>query len=193
MLVVNLWGAPSAGKSTVAAGLFETMKLNKRKVELVQEYAKELLLEKRWADLADQNKVFAEQNRRQRILSDTMDFAITDSPLPLSIIYQPHNYYRSFPALVMEHFDGYDNLNYFLHRVTDYEKIGRRETEQQSLEKEIEIKTLMEKNNIHFTQFDATPETANLIFEDILGRLPKPVFLHRELERANPENPEKGS
>jgi hypothetical protein len=42
MKVINLWAGPGAGKSTTAAGLF-LMKLTGRRVELVTEYAKEVV------------------------------------------------------------------------------------------------------------------------------------------------------
>ena len=41
--VINLLGAPGAGKSTAAAGLFYRMKKEFLSVELVTEYAKDLI------------------------------------------------------------------------------------------------------------------------------------------------------
>lgn len=177
MVVINLWGAPGSGKSTTAGGLFFLMKINKKKVEQVHEYAKDLIYEKNFFLLADQNHVLAEQNRRQNRLAGSCDFAITDSPLLLSAIYQPTDYSKEFLPFVMAQFDLYDNLNYFLHRVTDYEKIGRRHNEEQSQQKENEIRSLMERYNIPYTDLDATPETPQIIFEDVMKRMHKSVVM----------------
>jgi ABC-type oligopeptide transport system ATPase subunit len=117
MLIINLWGAPGSGKSTTASGLFFLMKINKKKVELVTEFAKELVWEKRENMFGDQVSIFSEQNRRLCRLEDhNIDFAITDSPLPLPVFYQPQNYLPSFEQMVFEQFHRYNNLNYFLKR-----------------------------------------------------------------------------
>ena len=42
-LVVNLLGAPGSGKSTIAASIFSKLKFQNLNVELVSEYAKELV------------------------------------------------------------------------------------------------------------------------------------------------------
>ncbi len=45
--VINLWAGPGAGKSTTAAGLFNLMKIRGYNVELVTEFAKEMVYEGR--------------------------------------------------------------------------------------------------------------------------------------------------
>lgn len=47
MKVINLFGGPGIGKSTLAAGLFEHMKIAGFNVELVNEYAKDMVWEQR--------------------------------------------------------------------------------------------------------------------------------------------------
>lgn len=46
-IVINLMGAPGTGKSTIASELFSKMKWLGYDVELVSEYAKELVWEER--------------------------------------------------------------------------------------------------------------------------------------------------
>src|SRR4051812_15213434 len=85
-LVINLWGGPGCGKSTTAAGLFHRLKIHHESVELVTEYAKDLCWEGRKPPF-DALSILAEQAKRQRRLAGKVRFIITDSPLPLPIIY----------------------------------------------------------------------------------------------------------
>ena len=52
--VINLFGAPGVGKSTIAAGLFYFMKTAGESVEHVTEYAKYLVLTDRVQQLEDE-------------------------------------------------------------------------------------------------------------------------------------------
>jgi adenylate kinase family enzyme len=64
MKVINLFGGPGSGKSTLAAGLFERMKIQGLSVELVTEYAKDMVWERRGNILDDQLYILAKQHRR---------------------------------------------------------------------------------------------------------------------------------
>jgi hypothetical protein len=90
-LVVNLLGGPGAGKSTAAWEIAATLKKSGKSVELIAEYAKELVYDKRF-DLLDgsaknQRLVCEEQVRRQERLMGEVDYAITDSPIMLQLLY----------------------------------------------------------------------------------------------------------
>lgn len=132
--VINLWAGPGAGKSTLAAGLFFLMKTKGHKVELVTEFAKELVYAKRWTALNDQEYVTNVQNQRLERLVGQVDYIITDSPLPLAEIYvQGEDYYRKHCT---EHawdlFARYDNVNLFVNRVKPYAEYGRTQSEDQA-------------------------------------------------------------
>lgn len=137
MKVVNLFGGPGSGKSTTAAGIFYEMKLFNRNVELITEYAKELVYSDRVTFLnSKQEYVFAKQHLRQFILKDKVDWAITDSPLLLSLIY-PKIYNTSpgehFDSYVIETFNRYDNINIFLERPATFSNVGRVQTIEESI------------------------------------------------------------
>lgn len=175
MNVINLWGAPGSGKSTTAAGLFFLMKINKFKVELVTEYAKDLVWDKHTTLFGNQIAIFSEQNRRQdRLREHGLDFIITDSPLPLPMIFKPAGYYRTFDSIVLETFHSYNNINYLLHRTSSFEKIGRIHDEAQSMEVSEQIKQLLVRHHIEHQELEANPRTPEAIFLDIQARLPKP-------------------
>ena len=84
--VINFYGGPSAGKSTMAAQLFGIMKANRFNVEYVPEFAKDLTW-KQSKCLDDQLYVFAVQHHALYTLLGQVDYIITDSPLLLSLHY----------------------------------------------------------------------------------------------------------
>lgn len=176
MLVVNLWGAPSSGKSTTAAGLFFLLKINKWRVELVTEFAKEMVWEQNESAFGDQVRIFAEQNRRLlRLHQHEVDVAITDSPLPLPAFYQPDGYLAGFTPLVFEQFHRYNNLNYVLRRVGSFEAIGRRHNEADSVLLDRKLRDFMDEHRIPSVDVEASPHAPQVIFEDLQRRRAPPV------------------
>lgn len=144
MKVINLFAGPGAGKTTTAAGLFYKMKMNHMNVELVNEYARELIYEGRMDHMVDaQDHILGEQHRRLHILKGHVDFAITDSPLLLSTVYMPDAYPESFKQFAADLFNEYDNINILLQRpdVEYQEEDGGR---RQNLEQAQELDKLIE-------------------------------------------------
>ena len=86
MLLVNFTGPPSAGKSTLAAGVFRELKALSMDVELVVEYTKELHRRQDYWTLSDEMLVFSEKYRRIKQF-ENVDIVITDSPLYCSLFY----------------------------------------------------------------------------------------------------------
>lgn len=129
--VINLWGAPGSGKSTIAAGLFHHMKVHGYSVELINEYAKQMTYERRHPDhFKNQLYITAKQhNKQMHLLHHDIDVCITDSPLPLGLLYVPENYFPSYEPLVWETYDSYDNYNVILNPTHQYQAVGRNQTE----------------------------------------------------------------
>ena len=136
MQVINLWGGPGTGKSTAAAGLFYAMKKEQLNVELVTEYAKDATWEKRNDLRDDQIYIFAKQQRRiARLVDSGIEWVITDSPIPLGLVYiKPGVLSENFPKLVMEVFNKYHNHNFLLKRRFGYNPIGRNQKDQDEAE-----------------------------------------------------------
>jgi hypothetical protein len=86
MLLVNFTGPPSAGKSTLAAGVFRELKALSMDVELVIEYTKELHRRQDYWTLSDELLVFSEKYRRIKQF-ENVDVVVTDSPLYCSLFY----------------------------------------------------------------------------------------------------------
>jgi hypothetical protein len=153
MKVINLFSGPGVGKSTLAAGLFYEMKCQRLEVELVQEYAKDLVWEQRLNMLSDQLYVFAKQQRRIRRLQDhKLDWVVTDSPIPMGLVYlQPGALSENFSELVWDVFNEFDNINFFITRNVEYSPVGRSQTLTQAQELDQKILHLLENREVNFT------------------------------------------
>lgn len=135
MKVINLFAGPGAGKSTTAAGLFYNLKRRGLKVELVTEYAKELVYQGHLNTLSDQVYVLAKQNKRLERLRDKVDYVITDSPLLLTSYYIKYSKSpQSLVKLTEDLFNSYDNINIFIERNKPYIKYGRLGDEKEARE-----------------------------------------------------------
>lgn len=142
MKVVNLFAGPGAGKSTTAAGLFHIMKQEGYKVELVTEYAKDIVWADRHKELNDQLYISAKQNHRLFLLKDKVDYCITDSPLLLCIVYS-RMMPQSFFPFMKDLFHEYDNLAVILNRTKPYVLFGRSQTEDEAKDLDRQIHSLV--------------------------------------------------
>lgn len=176
MLVVNLYGGPGCGKSTTAAGVFYKLKLWGYNAELVSEYAKDLVYEGRLDVMCEeQDYIFAEQHKRIYRHMGDVDVLITDSPLLLSLIYIPehwmhskdHGYVEAFNNLVIATDLQYDCISVFLERPDSYASDGRAQTLAESIDKDNEIKVMLDSNNIAYHTLKTDANVANEIVDII--------------------------
>jgi hypothetical protein len=149
-LVVNLFGGPGIGKSTLASGIFTLLKLADVDCELVPEYAKDLVWEERHKTFLDQQYIFGKQNHRLWRVNNRVDVVITDCPLLLSAIYGDINGTGSpeFNRNVVKVMEGYNNLNILITRSNEYNPNGRNQTKAQA----IEVDTIVKDNLIKYNQ-----------------------------------------
>jgi len=131
MNVINLYGGPSSGKSTIAAGLFSLMKTKGYSIELVTEYAKDCVYEHKNFTLSDQLYVFAKQYHKLFCIKDKVDYAIVDSPLLLSCIYNKLNKnimpVDIFNPIVLNMYNSFTNTDIFIKKSNkiNFENNGR--------------------------------------------------------------------
>jgi len=142
MKVVNLFAGPGAGKSTTAAGLFHIMKQDGYKVELVTEYAKDIVWADRHKELDDQLYISAKQHHRLFLLKDKVDYCITDSPLLLCLVYN-RMMPSSFSPFIKDLFHEYDNIAVILRRTKPYVLFGRSQTEDEAKDLDRQIHSLV--------------------------------------------------
>lgn len=151
MIVVNLFGAPGAGKSTGAAYIFSKLKMAGVKCELVTEFAKDMVWEENQTVLDNQVKILGEQYLRMTRLKDNVDVIITDSPLLNSGFYNSDTTIEpEFSALVSKLYNKFENLNFYIMRVRPYVEKGRLQTEQESDQIGLDIVKMLEKSNIQY-------------------------------------------
>lgn len=158
MKVINFWSGPGCGKSTTAAGLFYNMKMMKLNVELVTEYAKDAVFERRQNLFEDQIYIFAKQHRRiDRLRGHGIDWVVTDSPFPLGLVYMPDVAYReTFTKLIFETFGMFENYNYLLSRKFDYNPVGRNQKDENEAKIfDDRVVKLLGTHNVPITQIDS--------------------------------------
>lgn len=173
MIVVNLCGAPGAGKSTGAAYVFSKLKMAGVNAELVTEFAKDKTWEDAHKVFENQLYMLAKQYFRLTRCEDQVDVIVTDSPLILSLVYNSHpeRLGYNFEGLVLDLYNYYDNMTYFINRVKKYNPTGRNQTEKESDELSIKIRQTLQDNNCQFKEINGDTEGYDKIVFDVLKRI----------------------
>lgn len=172
MILVNLFGAPGAGKSTGAAYIFSQLKMRGVNAELVTEYAKDKVWEESKAVFENQAYIFGKQYFRISRCAKKVDVVITDSPLLLSLIYNNDPVLgEEFNALVRKVMDSYDCKNYYLHRVKKYNPVGRFQDEAGSDKIGDEIMNLLDYEDISYTSVAGNQDGYDVIVNEIMEML----------------------
>lgn len=169
MLMVNLFGAPGAGKSTGAAYIFSQLKIRDVNAELVTEFAKDKTWERNKKALENQMYMFGKQLFRITRCQDDVDVIITDSPLLLNTIYN-HNPIlgEEFNNLVFKIFNSYNNLNYYIKRVKKYNPLGRNQTEEESDQIADKVLKMLNDRKVEFTSVEGQLNNYSQIVEDVM-------------------------
>jgi len=168
--VVNLFGGPGVGKSTIAAGVFFRLKSLSVNCELVREYAKDVVWEGRNSLLANQIYVFAKQHKRLTDVVGHVDVVLTDSPLPLSAVYGSH-YPACFTDLVWHEFNSFSNLNFVLERRKPYVTSGREQTEEQAAGLDVRIRHVLDANGVPYMRLQGTDSAVDAIVAIYMARV----------------------
>jgi thymidylate kinase len=171
-LIINLFGVPGAGKSTGAAYIFSQLKMKGINCELVTEFAKDKVWENTEEVFKNQAYIFGKQSFKISRCADKVDVVITDSPLPLSIFYNhDERLTENFNNAVMDFFNSYDNVNYFLKRTKPYNASGRLQTEEESDRLAQPMMELFRDRSINIIQANGDIGGYEYIVNDIMWRL----------------------
>lgn len=170
--VICLYGGPGTGKSTTSAHLFALLKHRGINAELVTEYIKNWVWEKREVKPGDQYYIFAKQSRSERLRFKDVDVIVTDAPVWLSSIYEKKNEPKPHvcEALIQKHVDiaesmGVQHVHVFLKRVKEYQPLGRYQTEIEARYIDIEIRNYLKNNVEEFLEVNADKDAAENIIK----------------------------
>ena len=139
MKVINLFAGPGSGKSTTCAGVFSKLKLAGINCEMALEYAKDKVWEQSFHTLDNQIYIFGKQLHRLWRLKDQVALVITDKTCN-----------EKFRDLVLDQFNQFENINYFITRGNTYNPKGRMQTLEESIDLDCRIASLLDSNNIPF-------------------------------------------
>ena len=174
MILINLFGAPGAGKSTGAAYIFSRLKMAGVNAELVTEYAKDKVWEENKAVFDNQAYIFGKQYFKISRCADKVDVIVTDSPLLLSLIYNKDPILgENFNNVVRDVMNSYNCRNFYLERVKPYNPAGRHQTESESNDIANEILNLLKSEQIEFTICSGNESGYEQIVSKILEEVSK--------------------
>lgn len=170
MKVINFFGAPGVGKSTLAMLVTAMLKRSQVDAEVSLEFVKEYIHTGSENLLAYQNYIFAQQERQLRILLDSCEceIAVTDAPLIHSAFYAPDDYPLYFKNLVFEIFNSYDNVNFFINRNHPYSYNGRIHSEEKSNLISKKLPLFLINNNIPFIEINSDDDIEKIVFDLIM-------------------------
>jgi nicotinamide riboside kinase len=164
-LIINLYGGPGCGKSTVAAGLFYELKCRGIECEMTGEYAKDKTWDNNLEVLDNQPFIFGQQLHRIWRLNNKVQFIVCDSPLLLSIIYSKEKS-ELFEQFIVEQYNKYTNINFVLDRTVKYDPIGRNQTEEEANQLDNYLINIMNKYSIDYNNISGDSKTkVNKILE----------------------------
>lgn len=173
-IVVNLVGAPGAGKSTGAAYIFSQLKMRGVNAELITEFAKDKVWEENQEVFKADNQVylFGKQFYRMSRCRDKVDVIVTDSPLLLSSLYNHSEVLGDdFNKVVLNVFNSFNNMTYLLIRDKPYNPKGRHQSEAESDALVEPLTNLLKNNNIEYTTAYGNSMDYNVIVDDIMDKL----------------------
>jgi len=169
MIVVNMFGAPGAGKSTGAAYVFSKLKMAGINAELVTEFAKDKVWEGSQAVFQNQAYIFGKQYFRISRLQDKVDVVITDSPILLSSFYNKDELLgKELDALVTKVFESYQNFNVYINRVKAYNPAGRFQTEAESDKLAVDLYNFLNNHGVTCKHYTGSEEGYDVLVSDIL-------------------------
>jgi deoxyadenosine/deoxycytidine kinase len=173
--IINIFGGPGIGKSSIAAGITYKLKRNHISCDQPYEFPKLLAWDDNHSAIQDQLYVLANQHRGIVKSYGKVDYIVLDSPILLSLTYR--NYYKgteypsslygeSFDKMVLDTFNQYDNINIVLDRADGVHNNDERyQNLEESKELDIVIENSLIENNIPFHKIKVNDNTVDNIMK----------------------------
>lgn len=171
-IVINLFGEPSAGKSTAAMDITSRLKRKGINAEYVSEFAKDKVYENNGEVFKHQEYLFGKQSFKMGRVRDKVQVMVVDSPLILCIIYNnDHILGEDFNKTVLNVFNSYENRNYLLTRKHTYENEGRFQNEEEAEEVRNTIISKLRELNITYSISSSSEEDCEEIVNNIVKEI----------------------
>ena len=135
-----------------------------------RKYIKKKLREQALKVVQSQIYILAKQQFQQFSLNNTVEIAVTDSPILLSPIYDPTQC-KFLRGLAIKEYNKYNNLMYFIERDPEakYEQEGRYQDLEGAKKVDKKVKDFLNKNKIKYkTLVGIRPESLITIMHDIM-------------------------
>lgn len=176
-LVVNFFGGPGAGKTTLATATFSMLKWQGIEAGISLEVAKEKIEQGSRLALEHQHYLFGEQSFKNFALSHGgyNDIIVTDSPLLLSINYDA-NGDEDLERIITKEHNKYENINFFvLRNDSPFNEEGRIHSEEDAIKLDKEISRVLSKvtaeNGETIMPIANAPESLGYIIDVIANKL----------------------
>lgn len=168
-VIVNLFGGPGVGKTSLGSDIFAQLKKKHISVELVPEVAKQMIYQSNQAAIKYQFFIGNTQLFWQKSVEDHVDVVIAESPYILSSVYnQTHPHLTSG---FIEEFKKQNNINYFILRKNNaFDVSGRIHSFEESKSLDKEILNMLKSNSIDFREIELNQYTVEEILKDIFER-----------------------
>lgn len=167
-IVINLFGEPSAGKSTSAMDITARLKRKGINAEYVSEFAKDKVYENNSEVFKHQEYLFGKQSFKMGRVRDKVQVMVVDSPLILCAVYNQDTVLgEEFNKTVLNVFNSYNNRNYLLIRNHPYENEGRFQNEKEAQEVRNKIIEKLTDFDIDFVRIVSSEENCEHIADEI--------------------------
>jgi len=150
-IIVNFFCGAGGGKSSMSTGVFSELKWMGINAEYVAEYCKMMVWEERPAIFQNQNYIFGKQHYNIQRLVGKLDVVITDSPILLSAFYNNKTEENDiFNQHVLNEFNKFNNINYFLERIKPFQPLGRFQTAEEAKQDDIKLRKMLDKFGVKY-------------------------------------------
>ena len=165
--VINLVGGPGSGKATAADGVFYNLNRLGVNCELVTEWVKDAVWEERNKTIEDQFYLTAKYYHKLWRVSQKVDIIITDSSILAGLFYGEPS--QAFKDIVLEKWNEFDNVVYFLNRDDSfYTTTGRMQDLQEAKEVDAKIKTCLDNLGVKYEEI-STGSACEYIMRHLIG------------------------
>ena len=149
MKFINLIAGSGVGKSTGGAVLYGMLSTAGYRTALIPEYAKAMTWRRDEAALRNPILMFANQEAQLEVLKgQDLEFVIVDGCILNPLVYPAARHFSQLEPLVLQVYNSYDNINFFIERAVPFSEVGRNEKEAFAAEICAKLERLMEKHQI---------------------------------------------